>query len=116
MIVECSMGAIAATLLFVFFIRAKDLPPPDVVSPTAHLNDRKAGIHESLRDLQFDFRTGKLSETDYQAGKLSLQSELAAVLVQMRDTPTDQPVYCASCGEKFSRRMKFCGNCGKAVA
>ena len=111
MIVDLSIMAVAATLLFVVFIRTTDLQSPEPTSPTAHLHERKSAIHQSLRDLQFDFRTGKLSQADYQASKLSLQSELAAVLLLMRDARD-----CASCGETFSRPMKFCGNCGKATA
>jgi hypothetical protein len=116
MIVECSIVAIAAIPAFVLFIRPVDLPAAEATPPEAHLIDRKSAIHESLRDLQFDFRTGKVSEEDYQASKLSLQSELAAVLQQMRDVPPVRQSRCGACGETFSRRMKFCGNCGKALA
>ena len=71
---------LAATLLYTLFVRAKDIPPPDPVSPTQHLEDRKAAIYENLRDLQFEFRVGKLSEADYAQTKLVLQKELAAVV------------------------------------
>src|SRR5579864_344441 len=71
---------IAVTLFFTLTIRTKDLPPPDPVSPTQHLEDRKAQIYENLRDLQFEYRVGKLSDEDYQQTKLGLQKELAAVL------------------------------------
>ena len=70
----------AVTLLFTLTIRAKDLPPPDPVSPTQYLEDRKAQIYENLRDLQFEYRVGKLSDEDYQQTKLGLQKELAGVL------------------------------------
>jgi len=33
-----------------------------------------------LRDLQFEYRVGKLSDADYQQTKLSLQKELAGVI------------------------------------
>jgi hypothetical protein len=71
---------LAVTLLYTLFIRAKDIPPPDPVSPTQHLEDRKAAIYENLRDLQFEYRVGKLSEADYAQTKLGLQKELAAVV------------------------------------
>src|ERR1700732_4902643 len=74
---------LAVTLLYTLFIRAKDIPPADPVSPTQHLDERKAAIYENLRDLQFEFRVGKLSGADYQQTKLALQKELAGVLAEI---------------------------------
>ncbi len=71
---------LAATLFYTLFIRAKDIPPPDPVSPTLHLDERKAAIYENLRDLQFEYRVGKLSDADYAQTKLALQKELAVVV------------------------------------
>jgi hypothetical protein len=84
MIVESSILTVAVPLLFVLFIRKKDLPPQEVVSPASHLEERKAAIYENLRDLQFEFRTGKLSEADYQSSKLALQKELATALLAIQ--------------------------------
>src|SRR6202140_4615832 len=78
---------LAATLLYTLFVRAKDIPPPDPVSPTQHLDERKAAIYENLRDLQFEYRVGKLSDADYQQTKLNLQKELAAVIGEIEKTP-----------------------------
>ena len=64
-------------------IRGSDIPEPAPVSPTAHLEERKAQIYENLRDLQFEFRVGKLSDADYQKTKLDLQRELAEVLAEI---------------------------------
>src|SRR5579872_3158823 len=78
---------VAVTVLFTLFVREKDIPPPEPVSPTKHLEDRKAAIYENLRDLQFEFRVGKLSDADYQQTKLNLQKELAAVIGEIEKTP-----------------------------
>src|SRR2546425_443188 len=101
---------ITVTLLYTLFIRAKDIPPADPVSPTAHLDERKAAIYENLRDLQFEYRVGKLADADYQRTKLSLQKELAGVMAEidrvMQKTPPaakpkpQQPAYvCQHCGK-----------------
>src|SRR5260221_5896018 len=74
---------LAVTLLYTLSIRAKDIPKPEPVSPTQHLEERKAAIYENLRDLQFEYRVGKLSDADYQQTKLTLQNELAAVLAEI---------------------------------
>src|SRR5258707_13070951 len=74
---------IGLTLLFILTVRQQDLPPADPISPTAHLEERKAAIYENLRDLQFEYRVGKLSDIDYQATKKDLQKELAAVMAEV---------------------------------
>src|ERR1700730_9286669 len=70
-------------IIFILSVRAKDLPQPQPVSPFQHLDERKAAIYENLRDLQFEFRVGKLSDADYQQTKKDLQKELAAVLAEV---------------------------------
>jgi hypothetical protein len=116
---------VAVTVLFTLFVREKDIPPPEPVSPTKHLEDRKAAIYENLRDLQFEFRVGKLSDADYQQTKLNLQKELAAVIGEIEKTPAQpaktvaapKPVTkCPHCGATFQKSMKFCGECGKAMS
>ena len=115
---------LAVTLLYTLFIRAKDIPPPDPVSPTQHLDERKATIYENLRDLQFEYRLNKLSDEDYQASKLGLQKELARVLEETDRIKAGmgQPVKvaapkkpaCAKCGAQFEKSPKFCPECGAA--
>lgn len=118
---------------FLLFIRFKDLPTPVPVSPFRHLDERKAAIYESLRDLQFEYRLNKLSDEDYQTTKVELQKELARVLaevdrikaelattgVAVAAPPVPKPVasknQCPSCGAKFEKALKFCGECGKPM-
>src|SRR2546429_2569700 len=73
-------------LVFILSVRAKDLPEPAPVSPFEHLDERKAAIYENLRDLQFEYRVGKLSDDDYQQTKQALQKELAGVLAETEET------------------------------
>lgn len=122
---------LAATLFYTLFVRMKDIPAPDPVSPTQHLDERKAAIYENLRDLQFEYRVGKLSDADYAQTKLVLQKELAQVI-----SATDRMVKglppeaipakaavnaaaafaCPHCGAEFASAMRFCGQCGKEIA
>src|SRR5882762_4924618 len=74
---------IAVTVFLTLNIRPADLPPPEQISPTQHLDERKAAIYENLRDLQFEYRVGKLSDKDYQETKIGLQKELAVVLAEI---------------------------------
>ncbi|MCS7314987.1 MAG: hypothetical protein RMI94_01000 [Bryobacterales bacterium] len=101
--------------------------------PARQLEQRKAAIYESLRELVFEFRTGKLSEEDYRATRQELRRELAAVTAELERLATGKPsapagaatgaaqakapagAVCASCGARFPRPMKFCGECGKPM-
>ena len=119
-------------LAFLLFIRFKDLPKPAPVSPFRHLDERKAAIYESLRDLQFEYRLNKLSDQDYQTTKVELQKELARVLAETDKIkaemgqpvaaappppkPKAKPNTCPSCGAAFDKALKFCGECGKPMA
>jgi hypothetical protein len=133
-----------AVIAFVLGVRPKDIPAPEPVSPFAHLDERKAAIYENLRDLQFEYRVGKLSDADYQSTKKDLQRELAGVLAEVdrlkaellattpapkakasRDAPpsrdrkaavpTPAGFTCDACGATFKDPLKFCGECGKPM-
>ena len=83
MIIALTSVLAIVVIVFVLGVRPKDLPIPEPVSPFAHLDERKAAIYENLRDLQFEYRLGKLSDQDYAQTKIDLQKELAAVLAEV---------------------------------
>lgn len=126
MIFAVSLLITAGVLAYVLLIRSTDLPEPEAEHPARHLEDRKAVIYDNLRDLNFEFRLGKLSEEDYQKTKTGLQGELAAVLAeidrvlggsgkQAAPPPKPDPLVCSACGARMPKPMKFCGECGKPM-
>ena len=65
-------------------VRARQgYPASRPVSPTRHLEERKAAIYENLRDLQFEYRVGKLSDADYQQTKLRCRKNWPVVLAEI---------------------------------
>ena len=120
---------VIGAILYTVLIRPVDLPAPEPVNPFHHLDDAKARVYENLRDLQFEFRLGKLSDEDYAHTKKDLQLELARILseidqlkqqlgvtTQMKAPQAKKnPNLCPSCGAKFKEKLKFCGQCGKAM-
>jgi hypothetical protein len=132
MVLVAAILLTAGTVVFTLLVRGRDIPEAPAVSPTAHLEQRKAQIYENLRDLQFEFRVGKLSDADYQKTKLDLQRELAKVLAEIDATgpavktkaaavqapakPRTDGMKCPHCGATFAQPLKFCGECGKAMA
>ena len=79
-----------ATLLFVFYIQpdASDLAPHR--SKLDQLMERRDTVYDNLRDLRFEFRSGKYSEGDYNAMKSSLENEAALVLAQIEQVTESQ--------------------------
>ena len=129
-VITCVIAIVV--IAFILGVRPNDLPEPEPVSPFAHLDERKAAIYENLRDLQFEYRVGKLSDDDYQASKKDLQKELARVLAEVdklkaalgappaapaasKVVATPNGFVCPSCAAKFPTALKFCGECGKPM-
>ena len=134
MIIVITCVIAIAVIAFVLGVRPKDLPAAEPESPFRHLDERKAAIYENLRDLQFEYRVGKLSDTDYQQTKRDLQKELAGVLAEIDQiqsgapvpkaapaalaavaTPVGPPYTCPSCRASFQVDLRFCGECGKPM-
>jgi hypothetical protein len=80
-----------ATVLFIFYIHpdASDLAPHR--SRLDQLLEQRDTIYDNLRDLRFEFRSGKYSEGDYEAMKASLETEAALVLAEI-DRVTEMQV------------------------
>jgi len=85
MILFVSALLIVLALFYTLGVREKDLPAPIPESPFRHFDEMKARLYENLRDLQFEYRLGKLSDDDYQRAKLNVQKELAGVLAGMEE-------------------------------
>ena len=73
----------AATGLFIFYIQpdASDLAPHR--SKLDQLLERRDTIHDNMRDLRFEYRAGKYSESDYETMKNSMEMEAAMVLAEI---------------------------------
>lgn len=80
MLIIAAILLVALAFALPLLIRPSDIPEPPPVSPTRHLEERKAAIYENLRDLQGEYRMGKLSDDDYQDTKKDLQRDLAHVM------------------------------------
>jgi hypothetical protein len=64
------------------------MPPTDIASTEAKtrlsfLQERKEMVYENLRDLNFEYKAGKLSDDDFQSMRNSMEQEAAAVLSEI---------------------------------
>ena len=90
-ILGACLAVAAATLLFIFYIQpdASDLAPHR--TKLDQLMEQRDTIYENLRDLRFEFRSGKYAEGDYEAMKTGLENDAAMVLAEI-DQVTDAGV------------------------
>jgi hypothetical protein len=79
-----------ATLLFIFYIQpdASDLAPHR--SKLDQLLERRDTIYDNLRDLRFEYRSGKYSEADYETMKSALETEAALVIAEIDQVTESQ--------------------------
>jgi len=90
-------------------------------------NEQRLAALTALRDLDFDFQVGKVSEDDYAS---SLRAQLVAeaartlqddkddkieALIQARKASKAKAAACAHCGETLEAGNHFCSHCGAAV-
>ena len=89
MLGACFALALAA-VIFVFFIQpdASDLAPQR--SKLDQLLERRDTIYDNLRDLRFEYRSGKYSDGDFEAMKAALENEAALVLAEIDQVTESQ--------------------------
>ena len=138
-LIFCSILTIAA-IGYTLFVRAEDIPPAPVENPELkHLETRRQVLYDNLKDLQFEYHQGKLSDGDYQSLKSGFLYDLAGVMdaierqqpkTRAKSAPkTEAPAAqskkpkaeraahtCPSCGAANQPANRFCGHCGKPLA
>jgi hypothetical protein len=142
-IVVCVLVA-AGAIGFTLTVREKDIPPAPVENPELkHLETQRQVVYDNLKDLQFEYHQGKLSEDDYQSLKQGFLYELASVMDAIEKTQrgnvavTKQAVttskraspatrsavaerppeaQCPACAFANPSGNRFCGQCGAAIS
>ncbi len=135
----CALLALVA-IAYVVYVQPETTPAPLSDPQLDYLLEKKAVLYDNLRDLNLEYRMGKLSDADYQRLKQQLQFEIGGVLQQVeshqappsapparyrpvqgvaeprvaRPAPTTERI-CPRCGATNSSRNKFCGECGEMI-
>lgn len=121
---------LAASLFFISMpFRKKQ--QKDVKNSKTNLQAQKEGremVVSALRDLDFDFKTGKVSEEDYTPLRARLMAEAAQfmerqqeedqkleALIQSRRAVHQQSTNCDHCGARVGADQRFCSKCGMPV-
>jgi hypothetical protein len=80
----------AAALLYVLYIPNSLYLGPEKTR-ASYLRERKEAVYENLRDLNFEYRAGKVPDADYQNLRSSLEDEAAALLAEIAHLESKSP-------------------------
>jgi hypothetical protein len=72
----------AAALVYIFHLPGR-IYLGTVKTRASYLRERKDVVYENLRDLNFEYKAGKIPDRDYQSLKTSLEDEAAALLAEI---------------------------------
>lgn len=73
-----------SALLFVYiFYEPGNVDAGEAKTRLGYLLERRDATYENLRDLNFEYKAGKLSEEDYAMQRAALEDEAAAILAEM---------------------------------
>jgi hypothetical protein len=70
------------TIFYVFYLPGEIYSGPEKTR-LGYLRERKEAVYENLRDLNFEYKAGKVPDVDYQSLKISLEDEAAAILAEI---------------------------------
>jgi flagellar biosynthesis/type III secretory pathway M-ring protein FliF/YscJ len=82
-------------------LRSRRADEPGESAERAELEAARDAKYREIRDAELDFRTGKLSETDWRAIDRTLRGEAVAILRALDDLPTSEA------GERSEEHDRF---------
>jgi hypothetical protein len=71
-----------ASLYYVFYLPGRLFLGPEKTR-AGYLRERRDAVYENLRDLNFEYKAGKVPDADYASLKSSLQDEAATLLAEI---------------------------------
>jgi hypothetical protein len=77
----CLMLAIAC-FYYIFYLPGRLFLGPEKTR-AGYLRERRDAVYENLRDLNFEYKAGKVPDADYVSLKSALQDEAATILAEI---------------------------------
>src|ERR1700691_4303806 len=77
----CCLLATVAALFYIFFPSTFSVGRKK--TRASYLRERKDVVYENLRDMSYEFKAGKIPDSDYQSLKSSLQDEAPTLLAEI---------------------------------
>jgi hypothetical protein len=76
-------GLLAAATMVFIFLPSKNTERGADKTRVAYLYERKEVVYENLRDLNFEFKSGKFTQDDFDRMRLSMEAEAARILAEI---------------------------------
>ena len=71
-----------ASLYYIFFFPG-EVYSGEEKTRLGYLRERKEAVYENLRDLNFEYKAGKVPDADHQSMRASLEEEAAAIMAEI---------------------------------
>lgn len=82
-VVEIGCSLFAALALIYVFLPGRDADVGVTKTRLTYLYERKEVVYENLRDLNFEFKSGKFTQTDYDGMRSNMEAEAARLLAEI---------------------------------
>src|SRR2546423_2917420 len=77
-------SSLFAVMLFVFVVfSTDDTTEGEETTRVAYLYERKEVVYENLRDLNFEHKAGKFTESDFESMRSGMEAEAARILAEI---------------------------------
>lgn len=116
--------ATTAFIGYPFYMKKQKQVKFDLNNRIVELEARKNEVYTAIKDIEFDYQMGKLSEEDYNELRENYKEEAAKLLSRMdqvaggskkkKDAPKAAK-FCHQCGAEVEASDKFCTSCGTAL-
>jgi len=109
-----------------------DKSPTDVAAELQRLAEAKQRLLESIKEVEFEHKAGKLSEADYQRVRADDLAKVAQIMAHIDEmtgnkkgapepvasetTPEGDGTPCKSCQQVNPAEARFCLRCGKPIS
>ena len=80
LVLGCALFTVA---LMVYIFQPTNVLHPEAKTRLMYLYERKEQVYENLRDLNFEYKAGKLSDSDFSSMRDSMEQEAASVLAEI---------------------------------
>jgi hypothetical protein len=114
-----ALVAAGAIAFLIAPLRAGREPEQSGETRATRLAAEREVVYASIRDLDEDFETGKLTSQDHAALRKELRAQAVRLLQAEREAaplPAPEAAGCPSCGSDLPRDARFCPGCGVKLA
>lgn len=119
-----ALAIVGAAFLLQPLRRSSGAEAPRSPARESAVSRERAEVVESLRDLEHDHETGKVSDADYESMRSELRARALELMERERtgETPspsrpdTEAAAHCTACGARAEPGWRFCAACGAPLA